>query len=123
MPKKILIVDDEPDVLKMVVITLQSKGYIIITGTNGEEALALLKKENPDIVLLDFRMPVIDGIQTSKRIKTMEDYKHIPVLLITASVDEMESKLEESLADGFLLKPFDPQVLVEEVAKHIGGSE
>jgi len=89
MEKKfnILLVDDEQDFLDPIAFWLESKGYGIRTALNGEEALKLVDQEIPDIVLLDINMPVMDGIETLKRIR--EKYQTLPVVMITAESEQL----------------------------------
>ncbi len=118
--KKILITDDEPDILKVVKFRLIKAGYEVITATNGQEGLDRARSTKPDLVILDYRMPILNGDEVCKQIKTDADLKHIPVILMTASTQEA---LEESIlsigADAFILKPFDPDDLLEKIKKLI----
>lgn len=119
MPKKILIVDDEPDVLKVVVFRLKKMGFEIITGTDGGQGLELARAQKPDMIFLDFRMPVMDGAQVCALIKKDETLKKIPVVLITASCENLEQRVAECGADTYVLKPFNLEDLDQAVRKFL----
>ena len=121
MAKKILVVDDEPDILKVVIFRLKKLGHEIATATNGQEALDSIQKEKPDLILLDLRLPVIDGYEVCKRLKTDEELKHIPIILLTASTaGSIAEKTKEFKADDYLIKPFDMKELRAKVKKFLG---
>ena len=120
MAGKILVVDDEPDILKMVTFRLKKEGYEVIIAVDGQEALDLINKERPDLVLLDLRLPVIDGYGVCKTLKADRNLKQIPVVFLTASVtSSIAEKVKAFNADGYLIKPFDPVKLLEIVKKFI----
>ena len=120
MTKKILVVDDEPDIRKIVTFRLKKAGYEIATATNGQEALDSAQKEKPDLILLDLRLPIIDGYEVCRRLKTDQELKHIPVILLTASsAGKIAEKTKEFKADDYLIKPFDPEKLLAKVKKFL----
>ena len=105
MGDKVLVVDDEWKIRDVLSQFLTEKGYEVILASNGEEAIELAEKENPDVILLDVRMPGIDGIETCRRLKEEEKTRSVPVIMITAFQDrEIEAYLEG--ADDFVVKPF-----------------
>jgi len=121
MAKRVLIVDDEPDLLKVAGFRLKSTGYDVVTAVDGEEAVSLIRKEPPDLVLLDLRLPKMSGSDVCRWIKTDDKLKAIPVILFTASgLDRIEDRVKEAAADDYLIKPFDGKELVEKVKKFIG---
>jgi len=101
---KILVVDDEKDVLNMLSAFFTNKGYDLFTAPNGETAFDILEKKHPDVVLLDMRMPNIDGVQVLSHIKA--HYFDIKVIVLTTFDAEYAKKVEELGADAFLSKPF-----------------
>ena len=118
MPKKILVVDDESDILSVVKFRLKKEGYEIIEARDGQAALDLVKKEKPDLILLDLRLPVIDGYEVCRRLKSNETLKAIPVIFMTASsAGKVVEKSKEFQADDYIIKPFEPEVLLEKVKK------
>jgi CheY-like chemotaxis protein len=120
MGKKILIVDDEPDILRLMVLRLKNKGFEISTAVDGKEALDCAARIVPDLILLDMRLPFMNGIDVSKQLKKTEGLKHIPVIILTASADSIAERLAESAADDFLIKPFDPEVLLDKIQRYLG---
>lgn len=118
MLKKILIVDDEPDILTVTTYRLEKLGYEISTAIDGREALNVVHKETPDLIFLDLLLPIINGYEVCKQIKADERLKRIPVVLFTASVvHDILEKVKETGADDYLLKPFTPEDLLEKVRR------
>ncbi|MDD5422589.1 MAG: response regulator [Candidatus Omnitrophota bacterium] len=119
--KKILFVDDEPDMLKIVSLRLNVLGYDVTTASNGREALDIIQKMTPDLVLLDLRMPLASGYDVYKYIKTNEKFRSIPVILFTTSfAHDLSLKAKELGADDYITKPFDPPLLAGKIGKLIG---
>ena len=118
--KKILIADDEPDIVKILQFRLKGQGYEVIIAVNGQEALDMAGKVNPDLILLDVSMPFLKGDEVCQKIKADEALKHIPVLLMTAStrIANEESVLQLG-AQGFILKPFETEEFLETVGKFL----
>jgi len=116
MAEKILIVDDEFDTLRLVGLMLERQGYSIIAAENGQKALEALKKEKPDLVLLDIMMPGIDGYEVAKRIRMDEEMGDIPIIMFTAKT-QVEDKVTglESGVDVYLTKPTQPRELFAQV--------
>lgn len=113
---KIVIAEDEPDIRELIAFTLRFAGHEVITGSNGEEGYELAKKEHPDLVMLDVRMPKMTGYEACKRIKSEPDIAKTPVIFLSAKGQENE--IEQGLsvgAEDYLLKPFAPDQLVERV--------
>ena len=120
MAKRILVVDDEPDILKMVKFRLEKEGYEVATAVDGQKALDSIKAERPDLVFLDLRLPVMDGYEVCTTLKADENLKQIPIIFLTASVvSNIAEKVKQFNADGYLIKPFDPIKLLETVKKFI----
>jgi DNA-binding response OmpR family regulator len=110
----VLVVDDEPPIVRLVRAKLQADGYGVITADRGEAALKLLEDERPDLVILDVMMPGLDGFETLHRIR-MES--RLPVIMLTAkSSDRDKVRGLENGADDYLAKPFNPDELSARVA-------
>lgn len=110
---KILVVDDEADILEFISYNLKKEGYEVYTAPNGKEALPIAKKIKPDLILLDVMMPVMDGIETCKRIKADSDFDQTYVVFLTArSEDYSEIEGLDAGADDYIAKPIKPKVLV-----------
>lgn len=113
---KILIAEDERDIRDLVAFTLRFAGHEVTAATNGEEAVELAPKVNPDLILMDVRMPRMTGYEACKIMKTMPGVKDIPVVFLTAR--GQESEIQQGLgvgAEEYLLKPFAPDQLTERV--------
>ena len=116
--KRILIVDDEPDVLRLTSLRLEKVGYDTLTAVNAKDALDIIETQKPDLVLLDIIIPVVYGTEICKRVKSDENLKHIPIILFTAHSDIMDTEKAKSFgADGFIGKPFDARELVSMVER------
>ena len=112
MPK-ILIAEDESDILELINFTLQFGGYEVIPTSNGTDALEMTRKEQPDLVLLDVRMPRMSGYQVCTEIKADPGINHIPVVFLSAKGQEAEIKTGyETGAIDYILKPFAPDQLL-----------
>lgn len=104
---KILTVDDEEHILELLKYNLEGNGYEVLQATTGEEALALLERTNVDMVLLDLMLPGIDGLQTLREIRQKEKLKGLPVIMLTAKTEEIDTVLGlEMGADDYIGKPF-----------------
>lgn len=110
----IFVVDDEPAIVRLVRTELQSEGYAVITAASGEDALARLDDERPDLVVLDLMMPGIDGFETLRRIRSESQ---VPVIMLTARAGDSD-KLRglQGGADDYLTKPFNPEELSARIA-------
>jgi len=119
-PKKILVVDDEVDLVKTVQFSLELEGYKVLVSYNGEDALNQARKENPDLILLDIMLPKLDGYKVCRLLKFDEKYKHIPILMLTAKTQEKDKVLGiETGADEYITKPFDMDVLMEKIKAYL----
>ena len=118
--KKILIVDDEQDIVESLKFVLEVSGFVCYTAYNGEDGLKLAKEIMPDLIILDVMMPKINGYKISRLLKYDSKYKDIPILMITARSQE-EDKLigEETGADEYITKPFDLSEVVNIVKKYL----
>ena len=105
MGAKILVVDDEFEIRDMLSRFLTEKGYEAIIAANGEEAIEIAEKQDPQAILLDILMPGIDGIETCKRLKAKEETRFIPVIMATALWERYMEAIEVG-ADDFISKPF-----------------
>ena len=116
MASKILVVDDEPDILDLVELTLVSEGFRVLKATRGEEALELAERERPQLVLLDVGMPGMDGFEALESMRRNPATRSIPVILLTARA-QISDKLRgiSSGAEDYITKPFDPRDLVDRV--------
>jgi len=122
MGKKILVVDDETDILETVKMRLEANGYNVLTATNGNEGYKKAKTESPDLIILDLMLPGLDGFQICRLLKFDENYQHIPIIMLTARSQEEDKMWGEKVgADYYLTKPFKSQELLEKVKEFLGG--
>jgi len=118
MSKKILVVDDEPNIVKMVANRLKVSGYGVITATDGVEGLKKAQEAKPDVILLDILMPKMDGFHTLKKLKENIITKNIPVVMFTAKGQgEDVEKAAELGAVDYIVKPFTPLILFDKIKK------
>lgn len=118
--KKILVVDDEADLVEMVTLRLEANDYAVIKAYDGQAGLDLSRTEKPDLIILDLMLPKLDGYKVCRMLKFDEKYKNIPIILFTAKAQDADRELgREVKADAYITKPFDPAVLLAEIKKLI----
>jgi DNA-binding response OmpR family regulator len=123
-PKKILVVDDEVDLVETLRFPLEMEGYHVLVSYNGEDALNQARKENPDLILLDLMLPKLDGYKVCRLLKFDERYKHIPILMLTAKTQEKDKVLGlETGADEYITKPFEMDYLIDKVKAYLSKLE
>jgi two-component system alkaline phosphatase synthesis response regulator PhoP len=122
--KKILIVDDEKQLVSLVSLHMKMSGYEVLSAKDGEEALAIAREETPDLIILDLMLPKIDGWEVCKRLRTESKIGDIPVIMLTAR-SEAGDKLKgfECGADDYVTKPFSPRELVARVKRVLARAE
>ncbi len=116
MKHRVLIVEDETDLLETVAFALERDGLEAIRSTNGEEALRLVRQHKPDLVLLDLMLPGLDGLEVCRRLRSSEDTARIPVIMMTAKAEETDAVIGLGIgADDYVRKPFGLKELVARV--------
>ena len=119
--KRILIVDDEPDIVKMLELRLQVMGYETLVARDGQEGLELAKKEMPDLMILDIMMPKLDGFKVCGLLKADTRFKNIPIVMFTARGQEMDRDISKDIgADAYLNKPLNATELKDTIGKFLG---
>ncbi|MGA2315509.1 MAG: response regulator [Thermodesulfobacteriota bacterium] len=119
-PKKILVVDDEVDLVETVRFPLEMEGFDVLVSYNGEDALNQARKESPDLIILDLMLPKLDGYKVCRLLKFDEKYKHIPILMLTAKTQEKDKTLGmETGANEYITKPFEMDYLMEKVKAYL----
>ena len=114
MRKKLLVVDDEPSIITLLKFNLEKNGYEVIVGKDGLEAIQLVEKENPDLLVLDLMLPELDGMEVCKKLR--QDSHHLPILMLTARDDDFDKVLGLELgADDYMTKPFNTRELIARV--------
>lgn len=124
MPATILVVDDEPSILRLVAAALETHGYNVLLADNGVEAITLCERRKPDLVLLDIMMPHMDGNEVRRRLKSQDATKDIPIVHLSAVGDfsQQLEALDEGTID-YITKPFAPSELREKVAGYLDPSK
>ncbi len=122
MSKRIVLADDDPDMVTFMTVPLTKRGYDIAAGANGKDAIDLVRRHQPDLIILDVCMPLVDGLDACKELKNDKELKHIPVMLITATASLLPAPdvLYALQVEGYLIKPFPVRVLVEKIEQLIG---
>jgi len=111
--KRVLVVDDEIHIVHVVAIKLRNNGYEVITADNGAEALEVAQQERPDIIVTDYQMPVMSGLELVKELRENETTKDIPVILLTARTFAVSEEQQQELQISTCLsKPFSPRELL-----------
>jgi lysophospholipase len=119
LKNKILVIDDDPNIVELLKHRLKANGYEIVTASNGEEGLAQVKKENPDLVLVDVLMPKMDGYTFVRTLRKNPETESVPVIVITAK-DKMKDLFDLEGIQGYMIKPYQPEELLELVKGYIG---
>ena len=118
MSEKILIVDDEPHMLRVTELSIKKGGYQIVIGRNGKEALELAAREKPSLIVMDVSMPEMDGLTALTQLKANPETAQIPVIMLTVRGQAMaRQQAEQSGAAVYLTKPFSPSQLLVEVKR------
>lgn len=118
MSKTALIVDDSATMREMVSCAVKQAGFDPLTGSNGQEALDKLTGQPMDLIITDLNMPVMDGLSFIKAVRARDEYRLVPILMLTAeSHGEMEARGRAAGATGWLVKPFNPEMLLQVIGK------
>lgn len=118
--KKILIVDDEQDIVETLKFVLEDAGYTCYCAYNGEDGLNMAKEIMPDLMILDVMMPKINGFKISRLLKYDKKYSNIPILMLTARSQESDKQIgEETGVNEYITKPFDLEVVLEKVNEYL----
>ena len=116
MAKKILVVDDEPELIKALQIRLRAAGYDVLAAYDGQEGLSKAQKEKPDLIILDLMLPKMDGYKVCGLLKKDSRYAKIPIIMFTARAQEGDKKLGEEMgADAYITKPFQHEILLAKI--------
>jgi len=120
--KRVVCIEDEPEMIDLVRLILGNKGFEVIGANGGVEGLETVRREHPDLVLLDLMMPDMDGWEVYQQMKADADLREIPVIVVTAKAQSIDKVLGLHIAkvDDYITKPFGPQELLESVEKIVG---
>jgi len=123
--KRVVCIEDEPEMIDLVRLILSRRGVEVIGANGGIEGLAVVREEEPDLILLDLMMPDMDGWEVYQQIKADAKLRNIPVVVVTAKAQSIDKVLGLHIAkvDDYITKPFGPQELLDSVEKILGQSE
>ena len=112
MAKKVLVVEDETELVAALEVRLKTEGYEVIAAYDGEEGLNKAREEEPDLIILDIMLPKMDGFKVSRILKFDERYEHIPIIMLTAKTEQEDKALgDETGANEYITKPFEWEYL------------
>lgn len=118
MQEKILIVEDNPQNMKLIEMTLRGKGYTLLKATDGEEALGMAMREQPDLIIMDMQLPKLNGLEVTKRLRETSAFSHTPIIALTAYA--MKGDKENFISggcDAYVSKPINTRELPEMIAE------
>jgi len=118
MPKKILIVEDDPKSMKVMLMVLRPHGYTLLEATDGEEALEIAVRDKPDLIMMDVQLPKVSGLEVTRRLRQMPAFNHALIIAVTASAMKGDrEKMIEAGCDAYLSKPINTRELPEVIAE------
>ncbi|MDP2921874.1 MAG: response regulator [Candidatus Omnitrophota bacterium] len=119
--KKILIVDDEEDILKVLKFRLEANNYEVIVSSDGQDGLDKARSGNPDLMILDLMLPKIDGYKVCRMLKFDKKYSAVPIIMFTAKAQKKDEELGMEMgADAYITKPFEPEALLSKIVELLG---
>jgi two-component system, cell cycle response regulator DivK len=120
MSKRILVVEDQPDSRRIIRDMLAGTDYEIAEAENGEEALAAIAKQRPDLILMDIQLPIMDGYTATRQIKADITLRSIPIIAVTSyALSDEEKKARAAGCDDYVPKPFSPRELLAKIRQHL----
>ncbi len=121
MPKTILVIEDDSDIISLLKYRLEHKGFEVITAQTGIEGLRLAEERRPDLITLDINLPEVNGFTVCSMLKGNEEYKHIPIIMLTARDAEADHVFSEHMApEAYITKPFEVEDLLLKIHEFIG---
>ncbi|MFC1974608.1 response regulator [Chloroflexota bacterium] len=122
MKRKILIVEDNPQNMRLVEMVLSAKGYTLLKATDGEEALDMASRERPALIIMDMRLPKLNGLEVTRRLRQTPEFNHIPIIALTAyAMKGDRERVIESGCDAYLSKPVNTHELSVVIAEMLLG--
>ncbi len=123
LKKRVLVVDDHPQVVELIKLRLESAGYQVIAAYDGHDGLKKAREENPDLIILDVMLPKMNGYKVCRLLKFDRRYRHIPIVMLTSRAKQADAEIGyRTGADEYIFKPYDPKKLLEVVRKYAGSS-
>ena len=118
MSERILIVEDNPQNMRLIEMTLRAKGYTLLMATDGEEALDMAMRERPDLIIMDMQLPKVNGLKVTRKLRNTPAFSHTPIIAITAyAMKGDKERVIESGCDAYLSKPINTRELPEMIAE------
>ncbi len=118
--KKILLIEDEPNMIELVTMRLEANGYEVISAIDGEKGFIMAKSEGPDLIILDLMLPKLDGYKVCGMLKEDSRYQKIPIIILTGRAQKEDILLGEEVGcDAYIKKPFEPQMLLMKIEELI----
>ena len=118
MSERILIVEDNPQNMRLIEMTLRAKGYTLLMATDGEEALDMAMRERPDLIIMDMQLPKVNGLEVTRKLRNTPAFSHTPIIAITAyAMKGDKERVIESGCDAYLSKPINTRDLPEMIAE------
>ena len=119
---KVLVVEDNPNNMKLITLVLKKHGYETIGAVSGEEGVEKAATENPDVILMDVLLPGIDGLETTRRIRKIESMQKVPIIAITSyAMAGDRDKVMDAGCNGYFEKPIDPLTIMGKIEEIVGG--
>lgn len=119
MAKKILVIDDDPNIVELIRRRLEASQFQVVTACNGQEGFDKLAPEKPDLVIVDVLMPQMDGYTFVRNVRKEEDFKNLPIIVLTAK-DKMKDLFELEGVREYIVKPYRPEDLMQKVKRNLG---
>ncbi len=120
MGKKIFIADDDTNFVKLITVLLKSRGFEVVSASDGEESLRRIPEEKPSLAIVDLRLPKVDGWHLCQRLKSNQETKHIPLIVLSGLVDREGEKDRMDQGDFYFSKPFEAEELVNKIRELLG---
>jgi DNA-binding response OmpR family regulator len=120
-PWTVLVIDDDPVIVKLLQVNFEIEGYAVISAENGLSGLARAHDDQPDLIILDVMMPGMNGIDVARSLKESDETRAIPIILLSAKAQANDVSLGLDVADDYITKPFDPLELLDRVASFLEG--
>ena len=116
MPRTVLVIDDDPVIIKLLQVNFEIEGYAVIAAEDGPHGLARARDEHPDLIILDVMMPGMNGLDVARVLKQSQETVAIPIILLSAKAQANDVARGREVADDYITKPFDPLELLDRVA-------
>jgi two-component system cell cycle response regulator DivK len=120
--KKLLVVEDDPIIMNLIVILLEREGYAVVQASTAEEGIVLAVEQSPSLILMDVALPGMDGLEATRILKERDDTARIPIVALTAQVMKQDAeRARRAGCDGFIMKPLSTREFLGDVARFLGG--